>query len=255
MNTESGKGPIFKVYSEDDKKVAVKFYLDEELYKEGQGMNDFQLDKGLKIQHLPNNAVSTREIIYLAGRSGSGKSYYAREYIKEYKKKYKNREVYLFTYLTEEDETLRELDIKKFKLDQTFLDTPLEIDFFEDSLVIFDDCESISDKAIYKKVKVILDKILQTGRHKNISCIYTSHILTNNVQTKLILNECHTITIFPTGLPKRNVDYLMEAYLGFDKTDIKRVKRIKSRWITFLKTFPALVFHESGAFIPTGDDV
>lgn len=251
MNFEGlGKGPIAKIYSEDDKSINLPIYLDGENFNRGTSNDQLNVADGMKLQHLPNNAVSTREILYIAGRSGSGKSYYAMRYIKEYKKKYKDREVYLFTYLTEEDQTLRDLKVKKFKLDKKFLEAELEIGFFEKSLVIFDDIDFITDKAIYKKVRDILDKILGTGRHKEISCIYTSHILTNNVQTKMILNECHSITVFPSGLPKRNIDYLLEAYLGFDKIDIGKVKSIKSRWITFFKTFPIVVMYETGAYIP-----
>lgn len=245
-----GKGPLFKIYSEADKKVNLPVYLDEELYNDNEGYNNVQLEKGLQIQHLPNNAVSQeREIIYCAGRSGSGKSYYAKEYIKEYKKKYKNREVFLFTYLTEEDETLKELKVKKFKLDDKFLQANLELDFFKESLVLFDDIEMISDKAILGKIRQILIKILQTGRHAKISCIYTSHLLTNNVQTKDILNETHTIVIYPSGLAQRNLEYLCTSYLGFDKKDIERIKKIKSRWITFYKSFPIVVAYQTGFFI------
>lgn len=251
MNFEGlGKGPICKIYSESDKSVNLPVYLDEEMHNNGEGHTEFKLGDDMKIQHLPNNAVSTREILYIAGRSGSGKSYYAKNYVKEYKKKYKDREIYYFSYLTDPDKTLEELKINRFKLDKKFLETELEIGFFEKSLVIMDDIDFISDKAIYKKVREILDKILCTGRHKEISCIYTSHVLTNNHQTKMILNESHTITIFLSGLPKRNVDYLLEAYLGFDKEDIAKVKRIKSRWITFYKSFPIVVAYESGCYIP-----
>lgn len=251
MNTEeSGKGPIFKIYSEIDKTVNLPIYIDDELYKRDMGSKEFILDEGLKIQHLPNNAVSSREIIYLAGRSGSGKSYYAMKYIKEYKKKYKDRPIFLFTYLTDEDETLKELKVNKFKLDQDFLDADLEIDFFEKSLVLFDDIDMISEKPILEKIRTILSKILQTGRHKEISCIYTSHLLANNHQTKLILNETHTVTIYPAGLPKRNVEYYLSSYCGLDKKDIKKVKRIKSRWITIYRTFPIVIAYETGAFIP-----
>ena len=260
MNTlEIGKGPIFKVYSEEDKSVNLPFYIDEEIYNSGaynpeEGIfKELKLDKGMKIQHLPNNAVSTREILYLSGRSGSGKSYYAMKYIKEYKKKYKDRPIFLFTYLTEEDQTLKDLKVNKFKLDEYFLETPLEIDFFEKSLVLMDDIDMISDKLIYKKIREILDKILQTGRHKEISCIYTSHLLTNSNQTKLILNESHTATIYPCGLPKRNIEYFLSSYLGFDKKDIAKVSRIKSRWITFYKTFPIVVAYETGAYIAGSD--
>ena len=108
----------------------------------------------------------------------------------------------------------------------------------------------ISDKAILLKVRQILEKILSVGRHQKTSCIYTSHILTNGAQTKLILNESHSIVIYPEGLPVRNIDYLCESYIGLNKKEIEKVKKIKSRWITFFKSFPTLIAYESGIFIP-----
>lgn len=247
-----GKEAFVKIYSESDKKVNLPLYFSRDMYDNEEGLNEIQLERGLKIQHLPSDIVSKeREIIYCAARSGAGKSYYSMKYIKEYKKKFKGRPIYLFTSLVEEDETLKELEVKKFKLDNNFLNTPLEIEFFKESLVLFDDIETITDKLVYKKIREILDKVLSVGRHQKTSCIYTSHILTNGAQTKLILNESHSIVIFPEGLPVRNIEYLCENYIGLNKKEIERVKKIKSRWICFFKSFPAIIAYESGLYIPS----
>ena len=48
-----------------------------------------------KFQQVPNTK-SEREILYITGRSGSGKSTYTRMYLEQYKKKYKGNPIYMF---------------------------------------------------------------------------------------------------------------------------------------------------------------
>ena len=91
--------------------------------------------------------------------------------------------------------------------------------------------------------------ILETGRHFNISCVYTSHVACAGIDTKRILNEAHSITIFPHGLGGRSMKYLLENYLGLDKDQVKRIKKLGSRWVSILKTFPMIVLSEKEAFV------
>lgn len=87
MNFEGqGKVPICKIYSEDDKLINLPIYLDEVAYNNNEGESEIKLADNMKIQHLPNNAVSSREIFYIACR------YYSKKYIQEYKKKSTNQE-------------------------------------------------------------------------------------------------------------------------------------------------------------------
>ena len=80
-------------------------------------------------QLLPDKSAS-RQIIYCTGASGSGKSTFTRKYVKEYKKLYKDREVYLFSAL-KEDESLDEIKPKRFRIDESLVNDPLDIeDFF-----------------------------------------------------------------------------------------------------------------------------
>jgi hypothetical protein len=60
----------------------------------------------------------------------------------------------------------------------------------------------------------------------------------------MILNESHSITTFPATLGGKAMRYLFDQYLGFTKQQIEKVKNIKSRWITVLKTFPQIVMSQ-----------
>jgi adenosyl cobinamide kinase/adenosyl cobinamide phosphate guanylyltransferase len=214
---------------------------------------EVQLSDGYRFQ-LAINKETERQIGYICGASGSGKSYFAKQFILEYHKAYSGRPIYIISALTE-DTTLDSLKcIKRIKLSPEFLADELKSSDFADSLVILDDTDTISNKKMRNKVNQIRDDILSTGRHYNVSCLVTTHTPCAGLETKLILNESHFITIFPAGLGGRAKAYLLETYLGLDKLQIKKLKDIDSRSITFIKGFPQVVLAERNAYILTDID-
>lgn len=234
------------IYCENDKKE-VKNYLDEiELTDEDE-----------EIQIVPNKKTE-RSILYITGSSGSGKSYYTREYIKQYHLSYPKHPIYLFSSLSD-DTTLDSIKyLKRIKLDDKFLNTDFTIEDFANTLIIFDDTDVISNKYMKMKLQDIMNIILETGRHTKTSFIYTSHIANKGNDTKTILNETHSITIFPNTAGARTIKYLLEGLFGLDKHQIKKIKQLgttKSRWITITKTYPLIVLHQKGAYtLRSGDN-
>jgi hypothetical protein len=212
---------------------------------------DIKAKYNQKFQQIPN-VNKKRDILFIAGQSGSGKSYYISQYLIYYKKFYPKNDIYLFSYL-KEDETLdKTKGIKRIDIDNPdFLDMEIETDDFENSMVIFDDCECISNKKTLKKVNEISNKLLITGRHNNVSICFVSHQVTNGQFTKTILNESSSITIFPSTLGNRNLKYLLSEYLGFDKKEIEKIKKSDSRWTTIIKSFPKVILTENECYIPS----
>ena len=234
------------IYCENDKKK-VKDYLEEiELSDDDE-----------EVQIVPNKKTE-RSILYITGSSGSGKSYYTKEYIKNYHIAYPKHPIYLFSALND-DPTLDSIKyLKRIKLNDKFLNTDFTIEDFENTLIIYDDIDTISNKFMKMKLNEIKEMILQTGRHTKTSFIYTSHIANNGFQTKIILNETNSITIFPNTAGSRTVKYLLEGLFGLDKHQIKKIKQIgttKSRWITIVKTFPLIVLHQKGAYTLNKDSI
>jgi len=43
--------------------------------------------------------------------------------------------------------------------------------------------------------------------------------------------------------------YVCDSYLGMDKTEIEKIKRLDSRAVTVLKTYPKVVVSEKEIFI------
>ena len=234
------------IYVENDKRE-IKNYLEEiELEDEDE-----------TIQLMPNKKTE-RGILYITGSSGSGKSYYTRDYIKEYHITFPKNPVYLFSSLND-DTTLDKITyLKRIKLDAKFLNTDFTIEDFRNCLVIFDDTDAINNKPMKIKLQGIANIIMETGRHTRTSFIYTSHIANKGGDTKTILNETHSITFFPNTAGARTMKYLLENSFGLDKHQVKKIKQIgttKSRWITICKTYPLIVLHQKGAYtLRSGDN-
>jgi len=213
------------------------------------GFTEFDAKGDQQFQQIPDKNTE-RSILYITAPSGSGKSYYTREYISQYHKMYPKRDVFIFSSL-EDDPTLDKLKyIKRIKIkQQPFLTTDLSAVDFKDALCVFDDCDCLTDKLIKKQVFNVLNSILETGRHFNISVVYTSHSACAGIETKKILNECHSITIFPKTAGNRILKYLLDSYFGFNKEEIANIKKIKTRWVTITKTFPQVIFTEDKIWI------
>jgi energy-coupling factor transporter ATP-binding protein EcfA2 len=209
-----------------------------------------------KYQQIPNiNAPksSKREILYITGPSGSGKSTYTLNYIKQYKKKYTKNEVWLFSALTE-DETIDKCKPKRILIDDRLVTEPLEIKDFEDSLCIFDDVDVIKNKDHREAVYGLLNAILETGRHFNISCIITNHLPTAGKDTRRVINECHSVTYFPQAGSAGQMKRLLQDYLGLDNATTKKIRKLNTRWATIFKNFPMCVMTERLVFSLNPDD-
>lgn len=202
-------------------------------------------------QLIPNPETE-RQILYITGSSGSGKSYFTKKYCREFARIFPKRPIILISSV-DKDESVDDIkNLKRLKLKSTeFLEEDFVIDDFKDCLVIFDDTDCITDKKLRTKVNGILGMILETGRHTNTYCIYTSHLATAGNDTKRILNESHSITFFPRTMGGRMMKYLCEGYLGLDKKEIQHLKNVPSRSITVMKTYPKVVVGDKDVFLLT----
>jgi hypothetical protein len=253
MNFEEiGFGSVAELRNEKKKSDVKPIYIEPDKAKVDDYYKEIKCKNNEYIQHTPHKS-NERQILYITGASGSGKSYYVNKYGNEYRKKFKNNPIYLFSSV-QDDTSLKIPDLKRVKLDEGFLNAELTASDFKDSLVIFDDTDVINNKHILKKVNLILDTILQTGRHHGTSVIYTSHTACNGNQTKVILNEAHSVTIYPSGLGGRSSKYLLNQYFGLEKEQIRKIKRLPSRWTTIVKSYPMIVLYEKGAYILNTED-
>ena len=59
--------------------------------------------------------------------------------------------------------------------------------------------------------------------------------------SKILLNECHAIILFPGNMTGNSSKYLLDNYFGLDKNRIKNIKNVNSRHIAILRSYPMLV--------------
>lgn len=199
-----------------------------------------------KFQQIPNPDTE-REILYITGPSGSGKSTYTSRYVEQWKKKHKDGDIYVFSNV-KDDESIDKLKPIRIKIGDNLLEDPLSAEDFGNSLVIFDDVDTIGNKKHRDAVLSILNQILEEGRHYKTFCIMTNHLPTARNDTKRILNECHSITYFPHSGTARGINYLLTDYAGVDKDDIKKIRKSKSRWATIFKNYPKIAMTEKMIF-------
>lgn len=184
---------------------------------------------------LPN--PKTRDVIYVGGRSGSGKSYQVAEYVKRYKKMFPEAEIFLFSPIVGE-KVFKDLNIKQIDL-ATIGEDKIDISEFPDgSLVIFDDIDSILEKNAKERISELMHQILQIGRHTRISTVITKHLLNDYAKTRNICNEFTRVILFPAGSSRKNLTYFLEKYIGLDKDQIKKVLELKSRHVIISSTVP-----------------
>jgi hypothetical protein len=220
-----------------------KLYLSDKDNEKIKTFEKIQLKDG-SFQQIPNTKRE-RDVGFICGASGSGKSTYCKNYIIEYHKTYKDRPIYLFSHL-DEDKVLDDLGIiKRVRLSNQLLEENLTSKDFENCLVLMDDVEIITNKPIKKYVYQLMEEIAMTGRHFNTSLLMISHNAVGN-DVKRILNECHFFVYFPWG---QNLKYTLEKYIGIDQKQIKQIKSTKSRWAVIFKNYPQCVLTEKHAFV------
>ena len=195
----------------------------------------FRIPNNCNFQLVPDTSHE-RDILYITGASGSGKSTFTRQYIEQYKKKYKNREIYLFSHL-KEDPSLDSIKPKRIKINSGLYEDPIDVEEFKESCIIFDDCDCIPDKKTKDAVLAIMNQVLEVGRHYSITCLITNHLPSDRHNTRRILNEVMYFVYFPASAGGK-IKYVLTEYLDVDEQKIKYFKRLNTRWIVIRKNYP-----------------
>lgn len=202
-----------------------------------------------KLSHFPN--TKTRDVLYIAGPSGSGKSTVASEYIKNYLDKYPKSRFLLFSRKPN-DEVLDKLKPIRILINEKLLTKQIDVaaQLPSHTIILFDDCTTIQNKELKKLVEKIMDDIMEIGRAYNLYIIITNHLVIPNEQkhARTILNEAHSITIFPKSGSSQQISYALNKYFGLNKKQIDQILNIPSRWVTVYKHYPMCVMHTHGAY-------
>lgn len=201
-----------------------------------------------KVDLTNQNKNGFRECLYVAGPSGSGKSTFIAKYAKQYKKIYPKNNVYVFSRLLE-DGPIDDIKPIRIEINSDLLDDPITPEELQNSLVIFDDTDTIRSKKLRDAIIHLKNDLLETGRHNDVYVCITSHLITNYKETRTILNESHGICLFPGSGGHHQMKYCLKNYFGLSPGEIKKILKLRSRWVYITKTYPRYVLYESGCYL------
>ena len=212
--------------------------------------DNIKLKDGIFCPYPDNSPNKERQTLYIAGPSGAGKSTYTSNFLKYWRKLNPKKEIIIFSRVPKDEAfTDKKLNIKKIEINDDLLEEPIDIQTeLSDSLVIFDDINTIRDKELREEVQHIQADILETGRHADIDIICTNHKLMDYKSTRTLLNESHFVTFFSGNGSYHNKRFLKE-YCGLGKQTIDRILKLRSRWITICKKYPMYCMCENEIFL------
>lgn len=235
---------------------------------------DYMAGYGDKLTPIPyHDPGFDNSRTYLAGQSGSGKSFTVGRLVREWLKEYPKVGVFLFSEKREDPELDRIKRLKRFTLnkllpevkpkkrgrkksqeesdeDEPEKEIDLGVDWFEpNDVIIFDDCDTIKDKATQKELDRIRANVLSVGRSKNYLILSTSHLMTDHNKTRILLNECNSFIYFPQGVNNLQKVRVLGEYFGFSKRQIEALNKLKSRWIEIIRVVPPVIVYEFGVMI------
>ena len=220
--------------------VKVQKVIEDKLKKE----LDFT-DKSTQVFPIPQKFS---ERIYVPAPSGSGKSTFIGEYLKQLRILYPNRKIVIFSRVENDEPLDRFKNLERINLTEFAADVPA-VESFSKDILIFDDIDTILNKLIVKVLRQFRDDVLEVGRHFNITCISTSHIITNFHATRTLINEAQAVVVFPKGGSFGQIRGFLDRYMGFDKELIETIRQLPTRWLYIHKEYPQYIIHQKGAIL------
>lgn len=229
---------------------------------------------------LPNPDPKKRDVIFLTGTSGSGKSHFAKNFIMNYVRLYHNqRKIYIVSQMKsdktldealymfpknmseekiedmeeEQKEKFKNPMIKRIPLDpQYWIEHPPNVDdeHFAQTLWVFDDVDAIEDKQINERVESYLKNIATRGRMHNkkqggISALFITHHTSvgQNKRLKLVMHDSTGYVVYPSSSSAHGLLYLLNKYANVDCTYrmLNRTFKKLGRWVYIKKHYPQIL--------------
>lgn len=190
------------------------------------------------------------ERLYVSGPSGAGKSTFIAEYVKRLQEKNKKRKVYIFSRVDQDPPLDKLKNVTRVPLEMGFWSwVTLRPEDFEKNILIFDDIDTLLDKALLKKVRGFRDDCLEVGRHMEITVICATHLITNYSATRTVVNESQGVCLFPRGSSMAAVAKFLETYIGMSREKIREIGELPTRWIFIWKEYPRFLVHQHGVML------
>lgn len=123
---------------------------------------------------------------------------------------------------------------------------------FENSIVVLDDIENLTNKAVSKAVLNLRNSLLEKGRHSNTDIISISHNALGGSLTRFVHSEATGFVVFPAFSQVHQLSTYLKKYAGLSKQAIEKIFNIgetKSRWLYVNNLAPMYVIYEHGCYL------
>lgn len=177
-----------------------------------------------------------REVVYITGPNGVGKTIFEDNYAILYKKIYPTRKIFFFSIPINlgytKDCALTKSNEYEFVNVCDFVklieDNDIDDNKFKESLMIFDDL-SLDAKGT-KLIWDFINKITETYRKLNTSILVSAHLTTNYKLTRSIIGETDRYVFFPHSLAGRS-NRLLKDYYKIPQKTIDKILKTTSTWV------------------------
>lgn len=231
-------------YKETDTALALDTKHDEIVYystrekgsKKAQG--DFQM--------IPNQKMGF-DVIYLCGAMGQGKTYQCCKIGEMYRRIYPESNIYIFSQKVSDPsfDDSKTLGARRVLIDEKFADKNIDIvksPEFHNSMLIFDDFMSFSNKKTVEQICSLLIQCITLGRQYHIYTVITSHLFYTCKNRDLYMNlynEVQKIVWF-RGVNAYQLRYVLKNYWGYSNAQVQKFLDFdrKSRF-TMINRYPA----------------
>lgn len=223
-------------YDETKKPIAVDTSCDKIIFYEDNtddySTGDYNSKAIGEFEIIPNIDVCFC-VIYICGKMGCGKSYWAANYAKQYNKINRNNKVYVFSQ-KDKDPAFDDMKVRRIKFDDEFKETEFDIvkrTEFHNSCIIFDDFSVIPNKQIITKILEALTQLITLGRQYHCHILITSHKFygyNNRELYSSIQTECTSIVLFK-GANIFQLKRILTEYWGLEIKEVKKIMRIEQK--------------------------
>lgn len=187
--------------------------------------------------------------LFASGAAEAGKSTFISKFLDNYRILYPDKKIYVFSDVSS-DPLLDKHGVTRIKLSTKLVTEPIQTDFLANSMCIFDDIDSITDKKVKKAVLSLYDSILKKGStHDGIDLIITSHTNTDYQNTRNILINSNFFVIFPHSGGTYQLERMLKLYLGLNDEQKNKILRLPSRWVLIHKHAPNYVMYDKGIYL------
>lgn len=189
---------------------------------------------------MPNVDPTKTHRLYVAGASGSGKSYFSAQYIRNHQTRYPKSQFYLITNKAE-DPVLDALNPISITPEEAGAIT--DLDTLQDGIILFDDVDSFP-KAQRDLVMQFYTHVLKDGRSRGITVILTSHTASNYQATREALVNSSHLVFFPQSNRGYHLNQFLKLYGDLSPAQIKEIFSWNTRWCVLGREVPRFILGE-----------